>query len=404
MPRVNNPCPEGTSTDKWLAKAKTKMMLAAPFHGSVVSQTEFFERNEIPTAATDGTIIYYNDSFVRELTLPQLCWLLAHEAEHIMMLHCFRMGKRDPKRWNYACDYSINTTSLEALVSEGIFERIEGALYKPKYAEWSSEMIYNDIDPEDVPEDTEPHILAPGQDPSDDGEGGDGDADGEGGKGKFLSEDQMKELEEQAKRKVLAAAETAKSMGKLPGEYSSLLEKLRSPTVNWVELLHRAVAGDTPEDYTFRKPNRKFIGGGLYLPSVLKTSVGNIYVWRDSSASMSEQDDRMVCSELKGIIEEVKPKKVVVVDCDTSVHEVREFLPGDNLDQISREGFGGTDPTPFFDWVEENGEDVQAIICLTDMGFYLDEKRLPSECPVTWVSVINQDPGVGNFIYIGDAV
>ena len=392
---TNRICPEDTTTEKWIAKGKTKMNLSAPFHGSVCSQTEFIKNDRIPTAATNGTVIYYNEDFVRSLTLPQLCWLLAHEAEHMMMLHSFRMGKRNTKKWNYACDYSINSTTLEQLVCLGVFEAIEGTLHNPKYVNWSSEKIYNDIPDSEVPEDTDNHVIAPGQDPSGEGEGGEKE-----GQGNYLSEDQLKELEEQAKRKVLAAAETAKSMGKLPSEYSSLLEKLRQPKVNWKELLRRAVVGEIPDDYTMRRPNRKMINYGFYMPSVLKQSVGNIYVWRDSSGSMSDEDDRTVCSELKGIVEEVKPNCVYVVDCDTTVQEVREYPPGSELSSIGRTGYGGTDPQAFFDYVEKHGEEVQAIICLTDMGFCVDSLRLPTETPVTWVSVIDLDPGVGNFIYL----
>jgi predicted metal-dependent peptidase len=395
------PCPTDVSTEKWIAKAKIKMMISAPFHGSVVSQTEFRERSNIQTAATDGTTIFYNADFVREQSLPKLCWLLAHEAEHIMMLHCFRMGKRDPTKWNYACDYSINSTTLESLVQQGVFERIEVALYDEKYVNWSSEKIYEAVPDSEVPEEQpgSHHVIAPGSDPAD-GEGSGGEEGVEGQPRKFLSEGDIKELEEQAKRKVLAAAETAKSMGSLPGEYSSLLDKIRHPTVDWKELLQRAVVGETPDDYTMRRPNRKLIQSGFYMPSILKQSVGNIYVWRDTSASMSDEDDRKVCSELRGIVEDVKPQAVYVIDCDTSVNSVKIFYPGDNLDSLERVGYGGTDPHVFFDWVEENAEEVQAIICLTDMCFDLDERKLPSIAPVTWVSTIDRDPNNGNFIYL----
>ena len=395
-------CPDNTLTSKWLAKGKIKMMLSAPFHGSVVSQTELIERNNLPTAATDGTVIFYNDSFIRSLTLPQLCWLLAHEAEHIMMLHAFRMGKRNPRKWNYACDFSINSTTLDSLVHEGVFEAIEGTLYDKKYVNWSSEKIYEAIPDSEVPEDdgSGDHVIAPGSDPDGrEGEGGDNN-DSQGKTRKFLSEDQIKELEEQAKRKVLSAAETAKSIGNLPGEYSSLLEKLRYPTVDWKELFHRAIVGSEPDDYTMRRPNRKMLQSGFYMPSILKQSVGNIYVWRDTSCSMSDADDRKVVSELKGIIEDVKPKAVYVIDCDTEVNDVKIYYPGDNLDALERVGYGGTEPQAFFDWVEENGEEVQAIVCLTDMGFHLDENALPSQTEVTWVSVVDHDPGIGNFIYL----
>ena len=381
-------CPDNVSTDKWLAKAKVKMMLSAPFHGSIVSQTEFKERNDLPTAATNGKDIFYNEQFVRNLTLPKLCWLLAHEADHMAMLHSFRMGKRDPKKWNYACDFSINTTTLKDLCREGIFEAIEGGLFNEKYENWSSEKIYEDLNDEDIPEDTDCHVIAP-------------NGDGEGDDGGYMSDGELKELEEQAKRKILAAAETAKSMGKLPGDYSSLLDKIRNPRLDWKELFRRAVVGEIPDDYTYRRPNRKLIGYGFYMPSVQKTSVGNIYVWRDTSGSVSDKENEALCAELKGIIEDVKPKAVHVIDCDTEVREVRTYNAGDTLDEIGRTGYGGTDPQPFFDYVEEHGEEVQAIVCLTDMGLYFDNLSLPTLGEVTWVSTVqNQNPGIGNYIEI----
>ena len=381
-------CPEGVTTEKWLAKAKVKMMLSIPFHGSIVSQTEFKQRDDLPTAATDGKSIFYNEAFVRSLSLPQLCWLLAHESDHMAMLHSYRMGKRKAKKWNYACDLSINVTTLEELCREGVFERIEGALFEEKYKGWSAEKIYNDLKDEDVPEDTDCHVIAPGE-------------DGEGDDGGYMSDGELKELEEQAKRKVLAAAETAKSMGKLPSEYSSLLDKIRNPRLDWKELFRRAVVGEIPDDFTYRRPNRKLINYGFYMPSVEKKSVGNIYVWRDTSGSVSYKENEALCAELKGIIEDVKPKSVHVIDCDTQVKEVRTYKAGDTLDEIGRTGYGGTDPQPFFDYVEQHGEEVQAIICLTDMGFYFDKLVLPTNGEVTWVSVLQgHDPGIGNYIEI----
>jgi len=381
-------CPDNVSTDKWLAKAKVKMMLSAPFHGSIVSQSECIQRDDLPTGATDGKNIYYNESFVRSLRLPQLCWLLFHEADHIAMLHCFRMGKRNPMKWNYACDLSINTTTLAGLLQDGVLESIEETLYDEKYEGWASEKIYNDLDDDDVPKDTDNHILSPGQ-------------DGDKGNDKFMSEGELKELEERSKRKILAAAETAKSMGKLPGEYSSVLDNIRNPKIDWKELFRRAVVGEVPDDFTYRRPNRKLINYGFYMPSVEKKSVGNIYVWRDTSGSVSDKENAAMCAELKGIVEDVKPKAVHVIDCDTKVSKVRTYGPGDSLDEIGRTGYGGTDPQPFFDYVEEKGEEVQAIVCLTDMYLDFDSLSVPTIGEVTWVSVSkDMDPGIGNYIEI----
>jgi len=371
-------CPESVETSMWIAKARTKLMLKKPFHGSVALGSEMIEMNEIETMATDGKDIYYNDKFVRSLTLPQLAGIIAHECDHIVLLHVPRMGARNKNKWNFAADYTINET-IQSELEEGVMELPDGVLLNEKYFNWSAEKIYNDLKDSEIPEDTPDHLIP--------------------GKGKPLSQAEIKELEGQAIRRALAAAEVAKSQGKLPGQYSELCERHRECQIDWKELLPKAVIGDTPDDSTWRRPNRKFISAGFYMPSILKTGVGNIYVWRDVSGSVSTKEQSAFLGVLGDVVEDLKPSCVYDIECDTQVGKIREFYSGDSLDDLSKVGGGGgTDPNAFFKYVEEHGVDVQAVICLTDMGFYYPNLHDPGY-PVTWVSSMRaKEPPFGTFI------
>ena len=42
---------------------KRKMLIKYPFFGSIVANVEYVNNENIPTAATDGKKIYYNENF-----------------------------------------------------------------------------------------------------------------------------------------------------------------------------------------------------------------------------------------------------------------------------------------------------------------------------------------------------
>jgi hypothetical protein len=64
--------------------------------------------------ATDGVSLYYNPEFVDTLNSATLAGVLAHEVMHPALQHHVRRSRRDPKRWNEACDYAINPLLLDA--------------------------------------------------------------------------------------------------------------------------------------------------------------------------------------------------------------------------------------------------------------------------------------------------
>ena len=124
---------------KRIEKARTRMTLALPFIASTVMLLDLVEDNSVKTAETDGDYIYYNRELVLSLSIRQLMWLLAHEALHCVLLHHIRVGARDFKLWNIACDYVIN------LILHDIreFEFIQGCLLDFSYLGMAAEEVYN---------------------------------------------------------------------------------------------------------------------------------------------------------------------------------------------------------------------------------------------------------------------
>lgn len=56
--------------------------------------------------------LYYNPDFDETLNSATLSGVLALELLHPVLPHQVRRSGRDPRRWNEACDYAINSPLL----------------------------------------------------------------------------------------------------------------------------------------------------------------------------------------------------------------------------------------------------------------------------------------------------
>ena len=120
------------------------------------------------------------------------------------------------------------------------------------------------------------------------------------------------------------------------------------------------------DDFSWSRGNRRFISQGLYLPSRLSDNMmGEVVVVIDTSGSISAKELNEFGSEVKGIVDEVRPSKVRVIYCDSRIAHIDEFGPNDDL-QFAAHGGGGTDFRPPFDWLEKNNISPRALVYLTD--------------------------------------
>ena len=70
-----------------LVRSKVRLMVDKDKNGlgvyaSVLYKMPLVVKNEIPTMATDGTNIFYNEEFTDNLSEPELDFVLCHECLH----------------------------------------------------------------------------------------------------------------------------------------------------------------------------------------------------------------------------------------------------------------------------------------------------------------------------------
>ena len=364
--------------EKRIAKAKTALILEHPFVGSVALNMPMKVDNNVPTAATDGKRVLFNEDFCKELDDEELKFLVAHECMHPMLEHNFRRGERDRYKWNQAADYVIN----KLLTDEGIGKMPKQGLLDENIYQaggGTSDGIYNNLP--DTPEDQQ-------------GNGGQGQPldsceDGQG------SPAEVAQQQAEWKVKVAQAAQSAKMMGKLSAGLERLVAEILTPKVDWRDVLQRFVVKCRSDQRSWARPNRRFLSQGLYLPSVSGETLGEIAFAVDCSGSIGQDEINQFASEITTVWQDQRPTKVHVIYFDSEVSHYDEF-DRDNEPVIKPHGGGGTAFSPVFRYMEEHGINPVACIFLTDLC--CDDFGDEPDYPVLWVSTHSDKAPFGEVV------
>ena len=367
---------------KRISKAKTALILEHPFIGSVALNMPMSIDNSVPTAATNGKRVLFNEEFCNGLSDEELKFLVAHECMHPMLEHNFRRGERDAYKWNQAADYVIN----KLLTDEGIGKMPEQGLLDDtiyKNGGGTSDGIFNLLP--DTPED--------GQGNGGQGQPLDSCEDGQG------SPAEVSQQQAEWKVKVAQAAQSAKMMGKMSAGLERLVDEILKPKVDWRDVLQRFVVKCRSDQRSWARPNRRFLSQGLYLPSVSGESLGEIAFAVDCSGSIGQDEINQFASEITTVWQDQRPTKVHVIYFDSEVSHYDEFEQDDEP-VVKPHGGGGTAFSPVFRYMADKGIEPVACIFLTDLC--CDDFGDAPDYPVLWVSTHDDKAPFGEVVMMED--
>ena len=405
---VTDPKIDAAAREK-LVTARIGLLLRAPFFGNLATRMGLINADEwCPTAATDGRRFYYNSEFVNNLPLKQLEFLVGHEVLHAVYDHMGRRGNRDPKLWNIADDYCVNWD----LVEQRVGDKIPIALYDQKYKGMSAEEVYDDLyenaDKINI-DDLMKRLLDEHLDgnPSD-GDGEDGEGGNKPGNGRpKLSEQEKKEIRDEIKEAVLAAAQ-ASGAGNLPGGVKRMIKDLIEPVMDWRELLQQQIESTVKSDFTWARPSRRSWHMDAVMPGMKPGEQIDVVIGIDTSGSITDKDLKAFLSEIQGIMEAYDEYRITVMGWDTEVHNVGVFN-SDNLEDIGSfepGGGGGTDPHCVWKYLQDNDIEPKKLIMFTDFCFFgWSPEEVEQYCDTVWIIKGNKsaEPEFGVYAHYEDA-
>jgi predicted metal-dependent peptidase len=340
-------------------------------------------RDDIPTACTNGRDETYGRAFVDSLNDKELRFLVLHEVYHKIykhLTHLQHLFKMDHQRANMATDYAINTQLVDENKKDN-FATMTGPLkigcHDPKYLGWDSVSIFRDL----------------GQGGgSQSASGGDSQGFDQHGWDDALSMDEeekrllAQEIDEAVRQGALAAAKVGTGGNRAVGD---ILE----PQQDWREVLREFVQTTcTGSDYsTWRRPNRRYVAGGVYMPSGISEAIGEIVVAPDMSGSIGQQEINRMLSELQSIADTVKPEAVRLLYWDTAICADERYTQAELATMIQNTkpaGGGGTTVSCVPEYMQEKQIKAQCAIVFTDG--YISGGWGNWTCPVLWVIVDNK--------------
>ena len=321
-----------------------------------------------PTANTDGWNMTFHPGFVATLTDQQLRFVVLHESVHAAGKHLTMwrsLWKRDRMLTNIAADHFVNLALVDMDKGEGFITMpAVGIQPEPKYRGWNIEQIFNDL-------------LQQSKDKPPQGGGGEGEGEGSMDGHDWEGAGNATPAEQQARaneidRALRQGEMLARKRGQGNGGQDGLIGELLKPKVDWREQLREFVQTQCQgrDDSTWRKPNRRFLAGGDYMPSSISESMGPLVVAFDTSGSCFDGGTvtRFV-SELQAVVDSVNPESVRVVCWDWGIRSDQSFeQQAFDVPTLKIRGGGGTDGAVLFDHLRANPGPVKpsAVIQFTD--------------------------------------
>ena len=300
-----------------LAKAVVAWMSKEPALSGVMMIGERVIQTKIPTACTNGRDEWYGKEFCEALNDAQLRFVLIHEVYHKIYKHPTTWGhlaKIDARLANVSMDYHIDYKIMEAYGKDGFVEMpvnitygdgqfFGECCYDEQYKGWDTAKIFWHLykksggDGEGEPGTGDANDANNGSGRCPNGEVFD-EVDFDGAEEMTREEKQEldREIDEAIRQGQMAAGKTGNGGNRDLGE---LLE----PVINWREALREFVTSTCAGNdiTTWRRPNRRYAGAGIYMPSGISETVECIAEHNDMSGSIGTREQSIMITELSNI-------------------------------------------------------------------------------------------------------
>ncbi len=390
------------------------LMAACPFyaHYFYSEMVEVFT-TDVPTAATDGRRIFINPDYICPLSVQERVFAYAHEIDHVISRHPQRMksyalgnglGDKpwDQRQFNVAADYCINAGLLETGVGR-------------MNPDWC---YADDVDGSQLTEDV--YARKWKKPPETYGRSKAGAKVGAGkGTGSPTATDDVLPPEVdpvtgqedlpsdgEFKEAVARAAAAAKAMGKLPAGLAARVDEILQPQVDWTEHVRMLLTGRMgSRRETWDRPNRRRLALNpiIVMPGRRGYGAELVVVALDTSGSIYAAPRALAAffAEVGGVLDDVRPRRVILIECDAKVQRVQEAGSIGELEHARTQGVkggGGTRFEPVFEHLAAENLVPETLVYLTDLqGSFPDEAP---GYPVVWCSIEKGTAPFGDVVTI----
>ena len=368
------------------------------FFGAAVLEFDKAPKNEEGvTVQCDGETLFYNEEWVNSQGTDTIKCEIARMILGCSLKHHTRRGERDPNLWQQAHLDTTQPLLVDADLTDehgGVDMSIEDRYdelkeNQPDTPPDSNNSDNNKEEDKDNKEDKEDKpnpnkSQAPNQVENENkGEIQDTpktDPDPTNGP---LSQKDQDEEERRWDDIVNRSLQFAKAAGKGPGAIQDIITASHKPTMSLENILRRFMTEKTKEDYTWSRPNLRYISQGIYLPAIENEQLPPLFFALDTSSSMSKHHVDLIWSMVRKTVLDTRIEELWVIQCDDGIQRVDKYNKTRLPATLDYSGGGGTNFYPVFDWIKENKHKPTVLIYLTDLEAGIGYKP---PYPILWCS------------------
>lgn len=361
---------------------KNKMLVKYPFFGSIITNVQYEESENIETAGTDGKTIFYNPNFLDNLKPLQQIFVLAHEVCHIAFNHIPRSFEKDIDTWNIATDAIIN----QFLKRDGL-EMTDGAVNIPDAINYDAEELYEKLleDKTNKQEGHDTHSMWVKVANKNNENKTQNISEKEAFKKNI--EEKKKRLEEFKESIINDAINRGTTTNSITRKINDI--GVTKPLIDWRYVLKETIKYEV--DYSYKNAT---IEDGVITANLEEIPMPEVEIVLDTSGSINETLLKNFLKECKNILKHSKLK----VGCfDTKYYGFNNINCEEDIDTMKFIGGGGTD---FNVAVRAFTRRIANKIIFTD-----GEAPMPNiSLDIIWIVFSNKkiNPKGGQVIYIND--
>lgn len=372
------------SFEKTFVKARVKLLNSAPFFGVLLLNSKYILTEDVPTAATDGERLLFNEQYMNNLSFSSFVSAVLHEVLHLALEHLERMKsefKHDPVTANVAADIVVN-----GIIKDNGFSVEKNWISDDQLKGLSIREIYNILKQKQredkdylknkygVGEDEVNICVRP-----DLSDGEQSNEESQEGGGATVGR-KVKTNWKDVLNKASTIART-KSYGLHGAGLNRIFKEFLEPTINWRDALYKYITS-TRND--FEGFDRRSVHNGQYLDDVGGSKI-QVLVFMDTSASVDEKLLGEFIAELRFAIQSLPQISGEMWYFDTDLYPLGDIMEVMGTPKVS--GGGGTMFSPALEMMKVRAEEdmTTQVVGIIFTDGYAQLKNLPQpDCSVVW--------------------
>ena len=359
------------------------LLTSHPFFSALALRLVQIEDAKRETVASNGKVLLYNPEWVANTSPNVVRAAIARVVLACALKHHTRRGERKKAVWQEAS----RRVTIPILLDAGLITKDTGGDNRDIVS------VYNDL--------IQNYVEVPGQDTSGHMVYDEEKEKGKGGRAKFVndphqageiddspslgeSENAVKDEEQSWDSAGHQAIQLAKAAGKTSGLAEETIRASHKNPADWKEILRDFLTEISKADYSWVRPNRRFVADGIYLPSMETACSGRVVFAIDTSGSLSTEDLRDFWAELREAVEVTGLDSVTIIQCDTEIKSIEHYDVSDLPIHLNAKGRWGTEYYPVFEEIKKMPQPPNALVYFTDLC--ISDSDIPSQpdYPVIW--------------------